>query len=340
MELTMGEENRLQAIQRLTERLSKNEGPFGPFYGSGEPFYESKESALDDTFSMLRPFLLNPDQHEEHVRLLIEYGAAAIFLQGLHGQVFSFMWRNAVGDLFKRLRQRFVERGEELEDDLLNQVDLEPSEFQVDVLPLRTLDTHQDWLNQGRRLVQIDTRTVAHPREGFSLQSVSHRIEVHSPPDVQFVDTIPSTAVEDIGSSEWSVSSKGKFVRSDSAGAEVGGSAGIGASNVESKLTTSSTNQEEFEAGSSHKKTRSDKVRRVISSAIGSVAQWELLRTPSQVLQGGNSFAASLLIPVETSKIELGLEIFARFEGWGRADHSDVRVLEVPEHKGDPDDAT
>ena len=325
----MTSESRWHALERLSRRIEDNADPL-------DSPYPTAEAAVDDSLSMLRPFLLNPDRHEEHVRAILKYlGRSAVF------QVFSALIRKRESSLVGFLlpikplikisddvRPKFIRSVQDLHVDYLKRTD--PGELQIDVLPLRSLPTHPDWLTLGRRLVQIETRTAVHPSEGFTLQSVSHRIEVSAPSGVQFVDTIPSTVVEDVGSVEWTVSNKGKFLHESSVEAEGGGSASLGAAQVESKLKASQTDQHARETGASRKESRTARLNRVISSAIGPVAQWELIRTPTQVLQGGAAYVANLLIPVSAATIELEVELFARIDQWGRADHVERRELEVP----------
>lgn len=95
------------------------------------------------------------------------------------------------------------------------------------------------------------------------------RIEMQDEGASRFVDAIPSTEVEDIGTTEWTVSKRGTFLVTEAEDGKVGIEGGIGGVTGESTARYSSSTVSSAEDPRGpwhvHKNIR----RKVISSAVG-----------------------------------------------------------------------
>lgn len=316
------DENRAQALQRLMGELDR----FELF----SPPHNTSIGVTSDAGTLLRPFLENPDRHARHVAVIIEYvqlmaTAAAFrpflgfyklpFLRGWATKYFSF---NVVRPLKARI--------EEARDDALATV--EPGELRVDLLPVASVATKPAWKGQARRLVLIELRGVAIPAAGMQLRALSHEINLTHPPGCQFVDAIPSNEMEALGEREVSISERGKFVLATAESAKVSGSLSRGPIEVGGSYESTSTSSKEAESSTSEKLSHAPQVARVISSAVGNVAMWRLLRTPSQLLLGTNKFSATALVPHDAKKLSMTVMFGADIDGWGPT--SMKREFDVP----------
>jgi hypothetical protein len=211
---------------------------------------------------------------------------------------------------------------------------VDPGELNIDLLPISTLPTKADWEKQGKRLIMIETRSVVIPGMGMQLSAVSHRIEIKQPLGCQFVDSTPSSEMELVGQREVIVSETGKFSYSVSSDATLSSSLSGGPAKIESSLVEKDTETFEHQTSGSEKLSHSPHVPKVISSAVESVARWELLRTPTQTLLGSNNFTATVLVPADANEIELVIHHSADIEGWGSTSISKTLKASVPTGKG------
>jgi hypothetical protein len=314
-------ENRAQALGRLLAQLDRFD-----FFA---PPYDSDSAFIRDATSVLKPFLENPERHEKHVAVALEYvqlvSVARVIrpLLTLYNLPFARKWleRRFASKILQPLKSRI----QGALDDALGTV--EPGELQVDLLPITSVPTKIDWKRQGRRLILIELRGVATPGAGMQLRALSQQVDLTSPPGCQFVDAIPSNEMETLGEREISITERGKFVVSTADSAKLGISS-KGPVKMEGALASTETSTEEAEASASEKVSHTPQMARVISSAVGNVAMWRLLRTPSQLLLGTSKFSATALVPSDSTNLGITVVFGADIDGWGPT--SVKRVFDVP----------
>jgi hypothetical protein len=95
-------------------------------------------------------------------------------------------------------------------------------------------------------------------------------------------------------------------------------------------LSAKDSSSQETEIGSADKLAYSPQVSRVISTAIGKNAIWQLLKTPSQTLLGTQKFSVTLLVPADATEIVVELRLGAQFEDWGPAEIREERTIKIP----------
>jgi hypothetical protein len=320
-------ENRAQALDRLLTNLDR----FDLF----NPRYNDTDSVVTDVAEMLRPFLQNPEKHEEHIQVMIEYANTEVMARAFNPIIRLYNLPFLRGMILKRFAKgtaKFRARVLQVREQLLASVD--PGELRIDLLPITNLPTKADWKKQKRRLILLETRGAVYPGAGMVLRGISHRIEIRTPTSCQFVDSSPASAMELIDQRKSIVSEKGKFVRSVSLDGTLNSSLKAGAAAIESSLTSKESETIETESGGSEEISHSSHMARVISSAVGSTAVWELLRTPTQNLLGSTEFSATALVPTDTAEIEIAIHYSADIDGWGPATVNKTLVAEIPALKG------
>jgi hypothetical protein len=156
-----------------------------------------------------------------------------------------------------------------------------------------------------------------HPSGDLIPEKVSVSLSIPADSGVRFIDSLPSTEFADYGEHEVAVSNEGKFVRaaSGSAGIQVGVKSppvelSLGAS-AEAKRESSTTQS------SSYKFKFQTIVPKTISSAVGSQARWELLRTTDQIPLGGLKLVATVLAPSSLSECSAEARLEVSLADWG-----------------------
>lgn len=307
------EENRAQALERILTKLDS----FDPSVKSKTPATDAA-NAREEVARALLPFLQNPERHARHVSAVLRYQEVAFlaYLFRLLGRVFPF------GILARKMKEplaaeimRIKAEIQGSRNEILASVDT--ADLKVDVLPLISLKTKPDWVAQGRRLILIELRSDVLPAAGMQLVALSQQIQIVSPVGCQFVDTIPSNEMESLGEREVSVTERGKFVFTSSDEAKVAGKLSYGPGKLEGAVSTKDTATAEGEHGASERLKMVSQMARTISSAVGDMAAWRLLRTPSQLLLGTNKFSATALVPIESTKLEMVIRFGADIERWG-----------------------
>jgi hypothetical protein len=286
---------------------------------AGDPL-DPYEHSRDEYLALLDSFLTNPERHREHVKLIS--GAAAASQQGVViRRLYGPAWRPMKLLLAKfagRQKRELAAKLHDLGTELTASV--QPAEIDIDVLPLRGLPTHDDWLEDGLRLMLMQVKLAVRPEPGLEPTSLSLLVTGPSP-DVRFVDRFPSTEFEELGTREVQLTEEGKFVSTATASSKVGSELGTPGAKVTAQLAESTSEQVTTGRTEADKFTYTPRVRKVISSAVNEKADWQLLGSPPDNPVGGLDFFASLLTSGEARDVSMSIDVGARFEGWG-----DLRV--------------
>jgi hypothetical protein len=298
---------------------------FGSEMGSSltslfDPMGKTDEQISDETFSLLRPFLANPEGHEKAVRMLLRGFAlnwVRLAMEPLFRIIrgpFGKFARTRGQDLFSKARASFLDDLKAVQDDLIRS--LTPVELDADVLPLLTKTIEGTPVSPTLRLVVLRTNVSLYSPQ-FNVQSLSVRVKIANDPDFQFVDVDPSSRTENIGGYELGITDSGKFVQANRESRKL-------AMTLDGKLAKIEDGAEEEKSSSvesgrsvSAKSTGQYIVPMVISSAIRETARWELLRTPTQTLLGGFAFMATALMPLDSRTLTVDLKVVVELENWG-----------------------
>ncbi len=271
--------------------------------------YSSKAAEL---LELMDPFLANPGQHREHVRLIAE----AAFAVGLSERIpfFNpFKW----GPLSRVIRGGFsteyLERVARLKASLLEAA--QPGEFGVDVLPSRIIETPPEWPDHQLHLLEV--RVAVHPSHNLIPEKVSVALQVPADSGLRFIDCLPSTAFAESGEHEVAVTSEGKFVRAASASASLH----VGVKSPPVDLSVGGSAEAKRESSSTESKSFRFKfqsiVPKTISSAVGGQARWELLHTADQLPLGGLKLVATLLAPRGVTECHAQVRLAVSLADWG-----------------------
>lgn len=238
-------------------------------------------------------FLANPEQHREHVHLIFEVAWAIKFCEQVR-------WLNPYTGPLRFLpklnvgfSKEYLERVQRLKAGLL--ASAQPGEFTFDVLPSRLIETPPEWMPQSQ-LHLMEARVAIHPSHGLVPEKASLSLSLQND-RLKFADCFPSTEFSEVGEYEVGLTNEARFVRTASAG----GSLEIGAKsppfgvavNIEGKGSKESSESRTY----AHKFKYPAKVLKVVSSAVGKRARWEMLRTGDESPTGGLTFYATVLVP-------------------------------------------
>jgi hypothetical protein len=287
------------------------------------------EDALDEAWQLLRPFLLNPERHEKHVRAIltglsldtnfIVIRPITRFFDSRIGRAFLRFTPNQL----RREREKFLQRFREAQVDL--ERSLTPVELDADMLPVRSKE--EDGISPTLRLVVFPINVSLYKTE-FEPQMLSVRLTVLEP-DFQFVDVEPSSRSESLGTYEVGVSESGKFTDTLKRSSKVAFSLDGKVAKLAGDLSTERSSAEEHGYSTNTKQAAQEMRPAVISSAIKGTARWELLRTPSQPLLGGYRFFATAFVRQVRRKLPVELRVLADMDQWGPYEIVIRRDLEV-----------
>jgi hypothetical protein len=161
------------------------------------------------------------------------------------------------------------------------------------------------------RLVVFQLNVAVYPHADFTPQSLSVKFAAPGG-EVQFVDVDPSSKVDATGSYEVGVEDSGKFTSSTTDTDKLAFTLDGKVAAAGSDSTHEHTNTVERSSSRTRKETGERIVPLVISSALGGVARWQLLRAPRQPLVGGFRFLSTAF--VEPSVQNLAVEALVRVE--------------------------
>lgn len=290
------------------------------------------ERSSEDLIALLDPFLTNPARHKRHVKMIVEASQATRvgqMIRKLYGPAYPLM-RKLLRNRGMKQQRELRNKLEALERDLTETV--QPADVAVDVLPLRSLDTPEDWVREGHRLRWLQIKAAVNPKHSLMPTSFSLRLQILSD-GVRFADHYPHSEFEQVGTQEIGFSEEGKFVTSRSGGASLGGSIGAGGLGLTAAASTSDSTEVSASKASSQKLTFTPTVRKIQSSAVGNTASWQLLASDQSAPVGGLDFFVSLLVEEGTRVVQASISIDAAFDGWGplRLDHAaQIKVSDAP----------
>jgi hypothetical protein len=288
-----------QAFQRFCELVESEGVPFG-------------DTEPEDYLNFLRPFLVNPDRHEQHVRAIADAAAAAQMARTMTRLPGTRLLRPLVRRQTKASLERLLVRYDALRQQLLAEV--EPGELAFDMLPARKLPAAPEW-ERNQRLWLLQAKMAIHPSAGFQPDSLSLRLELDS--HAQLVAQLPASEMIELGIHEVQLSNEGQFRVTTSDTAKVGGEIGATGAKVVSELGHSDARELTLSTSGSHKVTYTARVARVIASAVGSVARWEMLGTGEERPVGGLDFYLTVLLPARASAVSIRTTALVSFGGWG-----------------------
>jgi hypothetical protein len=302
-----------QAFQRFYELIETEDLPFG-------------EADRDDYLNLLRPFLVNPDRHEQHVRALVDAAGAA----QMNRLMFAILpgkrlVRRVLRKQAKKLTERMLQRYGHLRGQLLAEV--EPGELSFDMLPPRRPTAAAEW-EANRRLWLLQAKLAVHPTAGFQPDSLSLRLELD--PEAQLVAQLPTSEMSNTGVHEVQLSNEGQFRVATSDTAKIGAGFSATPAKLTSELATSDTREVTLSASGSHKVTYTARVAKVIASAVGNVARWEMLGTADERPVGGLDFYLTVLLPAEATRTSVKVSALVAFGGWGPLRLEYAKTLELP----------
>jgi hypothetical protein len=279
----------------------------------------TQEEIVAEAFGLLRPFLTNPERHEQAVKLLIEGACLSAAWRAMEPMLRLYNsgplralrpfinWTS-----FHEARDKFLKRLGDAQADLRRS--LTPVELDADILPI-SIKSEGTLTPPGLRLAVFRINVSLYKTE-FSPQSLSVRLAVLEP-DFQFVDVEPSSKTEAVGGYEIGVSQSGKFVEASKTSGKLAFELNGQLAKVKGDATEEKSSSAELGRSISAKETGQHVVPMVISSAIKGTARWELLRTPTQSLLGGTSFLATAFVAVEPRHIPVELRVATELDGWG-----------------------
>src|SRR6516165_2161237 len=140
------------ALSAFIERMEGWETPATPILGD-------REKVLQAGLEYLRPFLVNPEQHKEQVKLILE-GISRAHMAAILGPMtivaFSPMmnWVTGARTDFKKGNQRFTDRLKTARSGLLTA--LNPGKLSVNFLPARAKASTDRAINRNLILFQVN----------------------------------------------------------------------------------------------------------------------------------------------------------------------------------------
>lgn len=290
------------AWQRFTEAVHD------PF----ELFRHSPKEIL----AYLRPFLTNPERHQDHVEMIVDAAATSRVLH----LMMSFPGTSLTLKLARKMpggeksRRALLERLNLLGEALSSTV--QPASVVIDMLPARRLETDETWRSEGRSLMMMQVKLGVQPHAALEPASLSLTLSIEDP-DVKFVDHFPKSEFDELGTREVAATRDGRFTSSiatsGKAGLQVGAegaklSAGVAASGS-SEVQSGFTESETF--------TYKPKVRKVMSHAVGNEAHWALMASPPDSPTGGLDFLSTALVGGPSRAAPCTIDVGLRFRGWG-----------------------
>ncbi len=243
----------------------------------------------------------------------------------MYGPAFP-IFRSLLRKVGAKPRLDLVARLEKLSEELTASV--QPAVIQVSLLPLRRLATPNDWLEGGQHLELLAMKVAVLPNAGLEPKSLSVELSLLDS-GVEFVDHFPATEFTDLGTREVQLTEEGTFVASAATSSKAGAGLTAPGAKLSAELSESSSLRIGAGRTESDKLVYTPRVRKVISSAVGNEAHWEFLATPPDTPIGGFDFFASILVGGPPRRIEVSIEIGARFQDWGDLHLADKRTVRV-----------
>ncbi len=272
---------------------------------------------------LLDPFLANPSRHRRHVRMIIQAFLATRASQALvalpwpMGTTAKRVFRKVGSEQSRELQKKLAALGEELTETV------QPADVAIDILPVRELETPEEWTRKGLQLQLMEIKVGLTPRGATSPTGLAVRLRIEDQ-DAKFVDHYPRNEFEKVGTQEVALTEDGRFVSSTTDAANLGAAVGTHGAKVTAGVSSSESTEVSSGHSASQKLTFTPTVKKIQSYAVGRAASWQLLASDSSAPVGGSDFFVTLLVGGETRAIAVSVEIDAAFDDWGvlRLDHS------------------
>lgn len=262
----------------------------------------------EDYEDLLDAFLQNPSQHKRHVAMISQAAMAARLAKMLPLVRFTQKFI-----LSSNRSPQLINQLTELKDELT--ASAQPGLFTYDILPSRLAETPKEWASEYQ-LHLVELRVAIRPDHGFLPSSVSLDVTLGLD-SYRFTDCFPSTEFEEIGEYEVELTDEAKFVRGMKANAEISGKADVhsigfsggGGGSVEKNKTTTEKSARSFKYPA--------KIQKIVSSAVGTRAQWTLLRAGDDFPTGGLTFYVSVMADRAGRSCPIEGKLSVDLEGWG-----------------------
>jgi len=297
----------LTQSEAMQQFLQKMKPLFG---GDFTPQYKSVDEAYEDCFSLLEPFIANPQRHKEAVKALVEgFGAQAALVQ-LRDVMKLAMILRRLGFPKHVASLEAVQRIESIRDGLLESV--HPGDFDLDILPPREKPEAID----GRRLIVFQLNVAVYPLPDFPPDSLSIRLTA-ADDEIQFEDVNPASRIDAVGSYEVGVTEGGKFTETSKNAEKLAFKLDGQVAKIDGEIGAETSQAWERSNQVSLKQTAPTHAPLVISSALRNVARWELLRAPNQMLTGGSRFLATAFVPRDLKIVTLNVIMRVELRNYG-----------------------
>ena len=208
---------------------------------------------------------------------------------------------------------------------------LKPGELTVSILPARAKASTDTAIKAKLFVFQVNV--ALYPDPAFTPQSMSVQLSVDDA-DVKFADVEPSSRVESIGSYEVGIQESGKFTRTVKDASKIASPVDAKVAKVEVDEITEDSASKESATQTSIKESGQMLASLVISSAVGGVARWQLLRAPNQLLTGGSSFFATAFVPPALCEVTLKARVRTELEGYGTYEAESEQRVGLSEASG------
>ena len=310
------------ALSAFIERMEGWETPAKPILGD-------REKVLQTGLEYLHPFLLNPEQHKEQVKLILE-GISRAHMAAILGPMtivaFTSMmdWVTGARTDFKKGNQRFTDRLKTARAGLLTA--LNPGKLSVNILPARAKASTDRAIN--RNLILFQVNVALYPEPDFTPQSMSVGLSVVDT-DVLFSDVEPSSKMDAVGTYELGIQDSGKFTRTTKNADKLAFTVNAQVARVNIEESGEDSTSAEAATQTSIKQTSQMMAPMIISSAEGNVARWQLLRGPNQLLRGGSSFFATAFVPLTLRKVTVKAKVRADLDGYGAYEVEGEREVDL-----------
>jgi hypothetical protein len=303
-----------EAFRRFVEMFLSRDDPYASIFRD-----KTLEEALDEATAVIEPFLLNPERHRTHIRLIVQGLYSSAQLQIFDRQLGAMlkMARKIRPDLSSAVRryyQNYIDELREAQSALYRNI--QAGEIKLDLLPVKYVSFPESEQHGDFRLIGMQLNVAVQPSNGINAQSLSVKIEADNE-RFQFSDATPSTRVESIGSHELGISDTGRFIRSEKESEKVVAKMSVSGLGADAELAEEKNSGVELSKSKEAKITRLDVEPAVISAAVGNTVHWDFLRTRSQPLIGGFRLAATAFIPKQLKAINFFISALVQFEGWG-----------------------
>ena len=276
-------------------------------------------------YAVLRPLLVNPDQHEALAKAVLRATRNAGGLEVVR-PLLPLMESWFVRALVPKERQlsvalrsmnnKLAGEIERLSSNLASAV--QPCFVDIGILPPRSVAADSSWSGTGNNIAEIDVRIGVKPEPGYNIYRASIDIGITSEEEISIIDATPETEFEVAADREATTSTAGKtqLTSKDTTDVSVKGSAGEFLSSIMRASTQRGTLDESSWSGI-EKVKQSLHVAKVVTTAVGRRAQWEFYETSSQRPEGTLVCTLRLLVPRQTADTTISVVARVYITNWG-----------------------